>query len=65
MTKPERQTTKYSKIQTCIKRSLFGTKKNWSIEIDVGDLLKKDQSVHVKFSMMGQEKCDLLMQVTA
>jgi hypothetical protein len=40
-------------------------KKNWSIEIDVGDLLKEDQSVHVKLFMMGQEKCDLLMQVTA
>jgi hypothetical protein len=46
---------KYS--QTCIKRSTFGTKKRWSSK--TVDLLFKIRSIHMKFSMMAQEKGDL------
>jgi len=51
-------------IQTlCIKRSKWscGTKKKWSYK--TGDLLK--EFIHMKFSMTGHEKGDLLIQVTA
>jgi hypothetical protein len=48
--------------QTCIKRSPLGQRKRDLIR-EVRPL--KRGSIHVKFSMTGQEKGDLLMQVTA
>jgi hypothetical protein len=39
----------------------FGTKKKWPYK--TGDLLRG--SIHMKFSMTGQEKGDLLIQVTS
>ena len=47
--------------QICIKRSPLKQKKNLSFK--TGDLLKDAQLM--KCSMTGQEKCDLLIQVTA
>ena len=44
-----------------VKPVLRGTKKKWFLKI--GDLLRG--SIHMKFSMIGQEKGDLSMQVTA
>ena len=46
---------------TCIKRSPFKKKQKWYFK--TGDLLKRG-SIHMKFSMTGQEKGDLLIQVT-
>jgi hypothetical protein len=46
--------------QTCIKRSPLGQRKSGLIR---GYLLRG--SIHVKFSMTGQEKGNLLIQVTA
>ena len=40
----------------------FGTKKKWPYK--TGDLLKRG-SIHKKFSMTEQDKCDLSIQVTA
>ena len=47
--------------QTCIKRSSLGQRKNDPFK--TGDFLRN--SIHMKFSMTGQEKGDLLRQVTA
>ena len=40
----------------------FGTKQKWSFK--TGDFLKRG-SIHMKFSMTGQENDDLLIQVIA
>ena len=42
--------------QACIKRSTFGTKERWPL---------KRGLIHLKFSMPGEEKGDLLIQVSA
>ena len=44
-----------------IKMSSFGTKKIWGYK--TGGLLKG--SITIQFSMIGQEQCDLSIQVTA
>ena len=43
-------------LQNLYQKITFGTKKKWSL---------KRGSIHMKFSMTGQEKCDLSIQVTA
>jgi hypothetical protein len=47
--------------QTCIKRSTLGQRKCGLI---TQETLKKG-SIHMKFTMTGQEKGDLLIQLTA
>jgi hypothetical protein len=53
------EVVKYS--QTCIKRSPLGQRKSGLIR----QVTSKRGLIHMEFSMIGQEKCNLLIQVTA
>ena len=48
--------------QTCIKRPAWGQRKKGPYK--TGDLLTKRGSIHMGFSIIGQEKGDLIWQVT-